>query len=78
MQPRCKHCGADLEFTTTLEDDFYDADTIELVVSGGCPNCHKQYRWKEYYNYTHYEDLEEIIVTVIRNVELKKRNEIAN
>ena len=57
---QCPHCG-----TLLLEDDttyinFYDDDTCETVMSGHCPNCHKNYTWITKYKKHSFKNLEEV------------------
>lgn len=56
--PKCKHCGTELEFDDTY-DQYCDADIVCLYEVGHCPNCGKEYKWKDYYKFSDYEDLEE-------------------
>lgn len=57
--PECKICGTELEFDDTT-DQYSDADIVIFYELGHCPKCGKDYKWKDKYNFSHYEDLEEV------------------
>ena len=56
---KCPHCGATLE-----EDDCYDqsiySDHAVKYMYGHCPDCGKEYQWKELYEFTQYDELVEV------------------
>ena len=56
---KCPHCGTELE-----EDDCYDrsdnGDYIANYCCGHCPNCNKEYQWKEIFDFSNYDELVEV------------------
>lgn len=58
--PRCLKCGAELEYTEVLDDDFENDTTIIVDVAGFCPNCGTRYVWRERYQYSSFEEIEEV------------------
>ena len=56
--PQCPECEVELDFDDTI-DEWCNGDVIELKEVGHCPKCGKEYKWKDVYNWHHFEDLEE-------------------
>lgn len=56
--PVCPHCGVELEGCDAYDEEI-DDEGVTLSVSATCPQCNKNFRYQEYYNYCGYGDLEE-------------------
>lgn len=56
--PECLECKVELEFDDTV-DTYADGDIVIFYEIGHCPKCGKKYKWKDVYNFSHFEDLEE-------------------
>ena len=56
--PECKYCNVELEFDDTV-DQYSDADIVIFYEVGHCPKCGKDYKWKDKYKFSDFEDLEE-------------------
>ena len=56
--PECTKCGTDLEFDDTI-DTYADSVSIICYEVGHCSKCRKTYKWRDVYNFSHFEDLEE-------------------
>lgn len=56
--PECTKCGCELEFDDTV-DQWSDANVVEFKEYGHCPKCGKSYKWRDFYIFSHFEDLEE-------------------
>ena len=56
--PQCPECEVELDFDDTI-DEWCNGDVIELKKVGHCPNCGKEYKWKDVYSWYYFEDLEE-------------------
>ena len=55
---KCTKCGTDLEFDDTV-DTYSDSIIVIFYEVGHCPKCGKKYKWKDVYNFSYFEDLEE-------------------
>ena len=56
--PECTKCGTDLEFDDTI-DTYADSVIVIFYEVGHCSKCGKKYKWRDVYNFSHFEDLEE-------------------
>jgi uncharacterized protein with PIN domain len=57
--PECLECKTELEFDDTV-DIYADSDIVIFYEVGHCPKCGKEYKWRDVYNFSHFEDLEEV------------------
>lgn len=57
--PECIDCKVELNFVETVEV-YSDESSVEMRNIGICPKCKKGYKWTDVYDYSHYEDLEEV------------------
>ena len=55
--PNCLVCGTELEFSDTIDTEC-DGSVITLYETGYCPKCGKEYRWKDYYEFDRFDNLE--------------------
>lgn len=56
--PECLECKTELEFDDTV-DTWVDGDIVEMKNIGHCPQCGKLYKWKDIFQHTEFQDLEE-------------------
>ena len=56
--PNCKYCKVELEFDDTV-DEYVDNEEVTLYEVGHCPNCRRNYKWQDYYEFKYYTNLEE-------------------
>lgn len=56
--PKCLKCETELEFDDTV-DTWVDEEIVEMKNIGHCPECGKKYKWRDFYRYTEFQDLEE-------------------
>ena len=57
---KCPKCGGIIEFDDCC-DSYTDEEVHVNYCYGHCLNCETNYKWKEIYEYTRQEDLEEFI-----------------
>ena len=57
--PECLECKIELEFDDTV-DTWVNGDIVEMKNIGHCSKCGKKYQWRDVYNFSHFEDLEEV------------------
>ena len=57
---RCPHCETLLLEDDTMDMNIYDDDICETVMSGHCPDCHKNYVWIVKYKKDSFKNLEEV------------------
>lgn len=56
--PYCPYCGARLEAEDVI-DESYEGDYCDNIVYGNCPECNKNYIWKQRYVFSECLDLKE-------------------
>ena len=56
--PNCTNCGTELELDYTQGTEL-DGDIAVLHQSGYCPNCGKNFKWVDYFEFTNFAELEE-------------------
>lgn len=54
----CPYCDVVLEVDDTYDNDYDSGKYIDLVV-GHCPNCNKNFKWREIYLFDRAEEIEE-------------------
>ena len=58
MIAKCPHCGEEL-----VDDDCFDTadhgDTYVKYLAGHCPQCDKEFQWKEIFDFAGVTDIEE-------------------
>ena len=62
--PVCKHCGIELEYDMTLDEEF-DGSSLEVKQSGHCPHCHTAYIWRDYFILERTSEIKEQKVSVV-------------
>lgn len=58
-EPICPHCGNTIDICDNVDENF-NSSSCEILVSGVCFSCGREYQWREVYNFSHIEALEEI------------------
>lgn len=58
-EPICPHCGSAIDICDNVDENF-NISSCEILVSGVCFSCGREYQWREVYNFSHIKDLEEI------------------
>ena len=56
---KCLSCGNELVFDETY-DEYVDSTEVILYEEGHCPECGKQYKWKDVYNFSEEDELREV------------------
>lgn len=55
---KCPKCGEELEVQYIKENNYFGVSTIEVTISGTCPNnCHKKFQWTEIFEYVEHRDV---------------------
>ena len=57
--PNCLECGTELEYHDSIDTEF-DGSVIVLHEVGHCPKCGKDYKWRSYYEFDRFDDVEKI------------------
>jgi endogenous inhibitor of DNA gyrase (YacG/DUF329 family) len=56
---KCPHCGCDLE-SDACYDRGCEGDYCYISMEGFCPECNRQFRWDEIYDFTGFQNLREM------------------
>ncbi len=56
----CPKCSTKIFVDEYLDQEFYNGKYYDSV-EGRCPLCGKWYRWTEVFQYSHDENIEEIV-----------------